>query len=276
MTRRLTRRRFLLGAAGVTAAALVEGVGLGPRRLSVSTHIVGTPRTDRPAVRIAQLSDLHLKGIEGIHVEAADVLAEWGADLVIMSGDAIDRDDAIPVLEDFLTLLPDGPVRVASLGNWEHWSGVSLPDLEAAYRAFDCTLLVNQGLDVDVGEHAVRVYGLDDWLAGEADLARATEGDPLDASSLVISHCPAWRDEPEAREEEPGLVLSGHTHGGQVALGRWAPLLPPGSGGYVSGWYRESGPPTYVSRGLGTSVIPVRLGCTPELALFEWHPDSSS
>lgn len=65
------------------------------------------------------------------------------------------------------------------------------------------------------------------------------------------------------------LMLSGHTHGGQIAVGGWAPLVPPGSGRYVRGWFRGDGaPPLYVSRGIGTSVLPLRFGATPELAVF--------
>jgi predicted MPP superfamily phosphohydrolase len=64
-------------------------------------------------------------------------------------------------------------------------------------------------------------------------------------------------------------MLSGHTHGGQVTVGGWAPLVPPGSGRYVRGWFRGDGaPPLYVSRGIGTSVLPIRFGATPELAVF--------
>jgi predicted MPP superfamily phosphohydrolase len=65
-------------------------------------------------------------------------------------------------------------------------------------------------------------------------------------------------------------MLSGHTHGGQVApFGR--PLYRPrGSGRYVSGWYRDADRvPMYVSRGIGTSVVPIRLGAVPEIAVFD-------
>ncbi|HEU0012912.1 MAG TPA: hypothetical protein VFQ45_04475, partial [Longimicrobium sp.] len=66
------------------------------------------------------------------------------------------------------------------------------------------------------------------------------------------------------------LMLSGHTHGGQVNLFGWAPVLPRGSGRYVRGWFRDPGAiPLYVSRGIGTSQYPVRLGSPPELALFD-------
>lgn len=65
------------------------------------------------------------------------------------------------------------------------------------------------------------------------------------------------------------LVLSGHMHGGQVRLLGWAPMRPPGSGDYVAGWYRGPGaPPMYVCRGVGTSVLPVRIGARPEVAFF--------
>jgi predicted MPP superfamily phosphohydrolase len=68
--------------------------------------------------------------------------------------------------------------------------------------------------------------------------------------------------------------LSGHTHGGQVAPFGIATILPPGCGRYVAGWYRDSGPPMYVSRGIGTSLFPVRIGATPELVRIDWHLQS--
>lgn len=51
----------------------------------------------------------------------------------------------------------------------------------------------------------------------------------------------------------------------------WAPLRPPGSGRYVNGWYRERKPHLYVSRGIGTSVLPLRFGAPPEVACFDWQ-----
>jgi predicted MPP superfamily phosphohydrolase len=65
-------------------------------------------------------------------------------------------------------------------------------------------------------------------------------------------------------------MLSGHTHGGQIAPFGIAIKLPHGSGGYVSGWSRDDGGPLYVSRGIGTSLVPIRIGATPELAQFDW------
>ena len=66
-------------------------------------------------------------------------------------------------------------------------------------------------------------------------------------------------------------MLSGHTHGGQVAIAGWAPVRPPGSGRYVRGWYDDGdGPPMYVSRGIGTvAMLPLRFGAVPEVTFFE-------
>jgi predicted MPP superfamily phosphohydrolase len=65
-------------------------------------------------------------------------------------------------------------------------------------------------------------------------------------------------------------MLAGHTHGGQIRFFGFAPVLPRGSGGYVSGWYRgRSRLPMYVSRGIGTSLLRARFGAPPEIPVFE-------
>lgn len=65
------------------------------------------------------------------------------------------------------------------------------------------------------------------------------------------------------------LALAGHTHGGQIRLPFVKPLwLPEGSGSYVAGWYEGKGSKLYVSRGVGTAMLPLRFLCRPELALI--------
>ena len=65
------------------------------------------------------------------------------------------------------------------------------------------------------------------------------------------------------------LNLAGHTHGGQVRFGAGlVPFVPPGSGRFVSGWYDTPAGRAYVSRGTGTSILPVRFTCRPELPVF--------
>jgi predicted MPP superfamily phosphohydrolase len=90
-----------------------------------------------------------------------------------------------------------------------------------------------------------------------------------DGAHLWILHAPAYLDAiARAISPPPGLILCGHTHGGQVRV----PLLPaptPGaSGRFVAGWYRDALAPIYVSRGIGTSIVPARFRCRPELPIF--------
>jgi predicted MPP superfamily phosphohydrolase len=98
-------------------------------------------------------------------------------------------------------------------------------------------------------------------------LASATRRD----HHLVLAHCPAARDALGLPTEHPAsLVLSGHTHGGQIAPLGIATWRPTGSGRYVAGWYTDGGPPLYVSRGVGTSLVPVRIGAAPEMVRIDW------
>ena len=94
--------------------------------------------------------------------------------------------------------------------------------------------------------------------------------DPM-AEHLLLAHCPAARDQlPPLAGPAVSLMLSGHTHGGQIAPAGLPIVTPPGSGRYVTGWYVEGGPPMYVSRGIGTSTLPIRLGASPELVIVDW------
>jgi predicted MPP superfamily phosphohydrolase len=71
------------------------------------------------------------------------------------------------------------------------------------------------------------------------------------------------------RSRRSSLCLAGHTHGGQIRAGSLAPFVPPGSGRFVAGWYETEMGPLYVSRGTGTSIVPARFCCRPELPVFE-------
>jgi predicted MPP superfamily phosphohydrolase len=266
------RRALLLGAGALGLGALVaEGVILAPRRLTVSHHTVGDEAGGPDPVRLAVLTDLHLGRVGGFQRELATAVEEAGPDVLLFVGDSVDDPAALPILAEFLALLPPGPRRFATLGNWEYWGGVDLTALRRTYEAGGTDLLVNEGVRLSPG---AALYAVDDPLAGSPDLG-ALPPAPERPDTLLLSHCPVFRDRLTGdRAERISAVISGHTHGGQVAVGRWAPLLPPGSGGYVSGWYRDGpAPDLFVSRGLGTSMVPLRLGAPPELAIVDWYPE---
>jgi predicted MPP superfamily phosphohydrolase len=274
-TPRLSRRQWLAAAGcGVVAAIGSDGWLIEPNRTVVTSHSLAE-NNGGSTTRIVQLTDLHLHDV-GHHVRA--VAAQTNAlrpDLIALTGDSVDRNDALPLLAEFLEQLPSETPKVAVLGNWEHWAGVATSELRSLYDRYHCRLLVNESAIFTLRGRSFSFTGLDDLVGGIPGLAAATRGGSRDdATRILIQHCPAFRDAAALRESNAGapfrLMLSGHTHGGQVApFGR--PLYRPrGSGRYVSGWYRDADRvPMYVSRGIGTSVVPIRLGAVPEIAVFD-------
>jgi predicted MPP superfamily phosphohydrolase len=236
---------------------------------------------------MVQLTDLHLQRVGAHEHHIAETVNALAPDLVLITGDSIDRRDHLPELGAFLDLLQPGVPKYAILGNWEYQGEVNIARLANVYAARNCRLLVNETIVHRHNGGELLITGLDDLVAGSPRIERALKGVEPRPHHIVLEHCPAYRDHltqsperssPGQREElegadlsryAPQYVLSGHTHGGQVTILGWAPWLPVGCGRYLSGWYRDASPALYVSRGLGTSTLPIRFGAPPEVAEFE-------
>lgn len=281
----MNRRRFVALAGGSAVAALAGNAWLvEPRRVQFTHHAVNA-RTSagQRAVRFVQLTDLHLRQVGRMHRRIAAEVRRLAPDFIVLTGDSVDRADRLGELATFLALLDRATPKYAILGNWEHWGRVDLGELDAVYRAANCRLLINDHAVHQAGGRSIRLTGVDDLVGGKPDAWKAMGGPSGDAH-VVLAHCPEHRDRlvhmavPRVvqapaplgmRFADATLVLSGHTHGGQVNLLGWSPILPQGTGRYVRGWFREPGtPPMFVCRGIGTSMVPVRLGARPEVAVF--------
>ncbi len=119
-------------------------------------------------------------------------------------------------------------------------------------------------------------------LNGNPDFEKAVQDIGRENNHIILSHCPEYRDHiireinrlNRERHEDVKLkidyIFSGHTHGGQVNLFGFTPFLPPGVGNYIKGWYKEKLPNLYVSKGIGTSIFPIRLGARAEIAVFNY------
>jgi predicted MPP superfamily phosphohydrolase len=111
------------------------------------------------------------------------------------------------------------------------------------------------------------IAGIEDTVRGNPDTAKALSGIPENAATIFLTHNPVgvW-----SCSDKPHLVLSGHTHGGQILIPGMTPRLPPGMAGFplVAGWGLFDQARLYVSRGVGMSMLPLRLRCRPEVAHF--------
>lgn len=266
MVLRLPPRGLLLASLALLAGLLLYAGLIEPRWVEVTRHDLGTPRPGGRPLRVVQLSDLHLHALGARERRAAELVRAEAPDLLVLTGDLVESAHELPLLDAFLSLLGDPPEVVAVPGNWEHWGSVPYPAVRQVLARHRGRLLVNQ---VVVGQRDGRrwtVAGLD-YPTGSLP---ATEAARLQGGSnlLLLTHTPA------AREHWSGppavAMLTGHTHGGQVAPFGLALWVPPGCWGLTAGW--AHGPPVdlYVSRGVGTSLAPFRLGARPEVASFAW------
>jgi predicted MPP superfamily phosphohydrolase len=293
-----SRRQVLAGVAGAmggvgiaasTTSVVRRAFTVEPELVVVTRHHVGAGQAGAPNLRVLQLTDLHLDSIGAHEEHVTAAVAAQCPDLIVFTGDSIDDAARLGVFGEFLDMLEGRTRKLAVLGNRERTGGIDLRELERVYAKRGCELLVNDVADLRIDGRRVLITGLDDLIGGAPDPARALVGSDPTPNHLLLAHCPAQRDAirwervapvvtagiPEGPEVDlapyrPQWMLSGHTHGGQVAPFGLAPFRPRGSGRYVSGWYRDAVPALYVSRGIGTSVIDARHRAVPEVPVFDW------
>ena len=273
---KLSRRAFLAAAATAGAGAGASGLYLA-RDTAVEVVRTVTPQlvpgvAAAPWLRVALLTDLHAPHDYVDMPALARSIRGFDPHLLLIVGDSIDRTGETSQLRAFGALSARHGT-FATLGNHEYWSGCDLAELRREYADAGVRLLVNEDLTVEVEGRAVRVAGLDDARAGRPHYSLASDARPgwREADCrLVLAHCPVSFDAVQRATALPLHTFSGHTHGGQVAPFGRALYLPPGSGRYTKGWYAGASPAQqlYVSRGLGNSGIPLRVGAPPELALL--------
>jgi predicted MPP superfamily phosphohydrolase len=262
----------LLALVIAALGALVFAALNGAIRVDVVLHdLRATP--DLKAIRLVQISDLHLK-VFGAHEQGlVSQLVALKPDVVVLSGDAIDRADGLPLLQSFVNAFTPVPVLLVP-GNWEHWSGLDFIELQKLLAESGAKLLLNDRWSMTRFDRSLQIIGLDDFTAGRPDLhlLEATTNSN-EALKVVVQHSPAFFDQAAVikrmANQQFGLCLSGHTHGGQFAIGGWAPFRPRGSGRFVAGFYDVPGCSLFVSRGAGTSLLPMRLGARAEVVVFD-------
>ena len=235
------------------------------RRERVEVPVVGLPPGWHGA-RIVQLSDLH----SGRHVTAerlrriARRAARLQPDLLVVTGDIVHNSAAFArQAAEAIASIPTVHGTFAILGNHDFWAGADAVDRELTRAGIQ--VLRNRGIALERGGDPIWLCGVDDPWSGRCDLRAALRERPEGAATVLLSHQPnTW---PLAQKAGVHLQLSGHTHGGQVAM-LWlhrslslARLITP----FVAGLYRAGTSFLYVNRGAG-SVMPVlRIGARPEV-----------
>lgn len=221
-------------------------------------------------IRAVQLSDLHMHGRTDFMKRVQRKIADLKPEYIFLTGDLVDdKNDLLPCLE-FLKRLPPCKGIFFVPGNWEHWSGTWQDGLKDQLEKIGVTVLINEGHEISVGEGRFYLAGIDDSLAGSPNLDQILRERIGDTCTILLSHAPVIADRLDGAGVD--LILTGHTHGGQIRLPFIGALrTPPGSGIHQAGFYRSGKTLLYVNRGLGLSVIPCRLFCPPEITSFLIH-----
>jgi predicted MPP superfamily phosphohydrolase len=217
--------------------------------------------------RIVQLSDVHHGPFSdrGQIERAVETANRLQPDIIALTGDYIskERHYAAPCAE-MLGKLKARYGVYAVLGNHDHWTDAAL--ITDLFRAEGITMLVNEGMRFEQNGAAFWLAGVDDTMVGLEDISLALAGAQKDEMKLLLAHNPIILR--RAVRSSVDLVLSGHTHGGQVAIrGERSSARPRKR--LLKGLWRQGNTQIYVNRGLGTVVLPIRYGCPPEISLLE-------
>lgn len=272
--------RIALAVSAPIAYSFVEPHRLVVRRFDVALD--GLPPS-LDGLRVAQLSDLHCSAITSPAVVRRAVLAcnAQKPDVIVLTGDYVSRRNSYSPLTlarkwarslmEYARAMAEevrhlqAPQGVFAVPGNHDYSDNGFGPIDELLKRAGIRTLVNANT---VLPHGLPIVGLDDLRAGHPHLNRAFHGVDADRPHLVLSHNP--RVLPLLRERNC-LLLTGHTHGGQVHLPFTDFRRKPSDmrqSALLEGWYQAGRARLYVCSGVGSVHFPMRFNCPPEIAVF--------
>jgi len=265
----VTRRDFLRSATAVSAGAVA---GVGAYGTAYERHQISLITRDVPVrglppaldgLRIGMITDVHHSSVVSAEdvSRAVSLLRQSAPDIVVLGGDYVsffEHAYVSPVAE-LLMPLADAPLgSFAVLGNHDDER-----EMPAALAARGFTVLKDQRTQLTIKGERLDLAGIKFWTRTPGEIANVLKG--TGGTTLLLAHDP--RRLAEAAALDVQLVLSGHTHGGQVVVpklgavvGRKFPVL--------AGYAMRDNTAIFVSRGVGTVYVPVRINCPPDVAVL--------
>lgn len=303
--------RTLGGAAALGGAALAWGTLVEPRLFTLRRYALPALPAGADPLRVLQVSDIHMVPGQDRKVAWIRDLAALQPDLVVNTGDNLSHLEAVPHALEALAPLLERP-GVFVMGSNDYYAPrpknpalyltsryaeapphrVELPtaELAAGLSAHGWQHLPNARTRMRVRDIEVDVVGVDDPHIGRDDYAAASAAAPAGGDlTLGVAHAPYQRVLDAMTADGAGLVLAGHTHGGQLCVPGYGALVTncdldrrrakgvsrwwPGAGGQPSSAAPDEATWLHVSAGLGASrFAPVRFACRPEATLLTLLP----
>jgi hypothetical protein len=265
-------KRALLGASGLALAGLAYSA-IEAGWITIERRRIVVPRLPAAwnGTTLAQLTDLHHGPYTGLaYIERiVELTNSLRPELICITGDLVHTDPryVAPCIQALSSLQASLGVFTVP-GNHDYYEGIDR--WHTALAETSIHNLTNTGIWLEKQGQGIRLAGVDDLWNGRPDLGSALGTMSRAETSLLLCHNPDFV-ETHLRDVRVGLVLSGHTHGGQVVLPLvGAPLVPSRFGQkYLHGLVQGPVAQVYVSRGLGTVTPPLRFCAPPELTLIE-------
>lgn len=218
--------------------------------------------------RVALVADLHFGRWvrDGFVRRVFRLVRSQQPDLLLLGGDMVNRAKPFAArLAEVLSGLAGEILTCAVLGNHERYTDAR--GFCECLAAVGVGVLVNARRTIRRGTAEIALVGVDELRRGRPDFHAAMDGIEPGTFTLLAGHQPDLADMVPAGLRVD-LMLSGHTHGGQVRLFGRAPIRKTKNRNYLSGLTAGPGFPLYISRGLGAVKIPLRVGCDPELPII--------
>lgn len=279
-SRRVFLRRAMVGVTAASFGGNAYGMLVERSRcdLNDATMLIPGLPAELSGFSIVLLSDIHssLYMTRREMAEYVSMANGMNGDLIVVTGDFVNNqvDQAYPFAEAFSELkAPHGVYGV--MGNHDFYT----EDPDRVARVIDdcgVKLLRNDRVVIDKNGGRFSLLGVDDVGRNERGTIKLKEAigtQPSAGPKILLCHRPYYL--PQAAAENIDLVLSGHTHGGQVVFGRFAGVtFSPAAlaSPYVWGKYSLGSTQMYVSRGIGTVGVPVRFNCPPEITRIVLKP----
>jgi len=256
-------RKFAGNVSKIARNAMDEASSLSLERVEIDLHRL-PKKLD--GFKIIHLSDIHHSPFTNLeHIErVVKVANRLKPDIFLLTGDYVSHEKKyIAPVAKVLGGLVSKFGTYACLGNHDHWTD---PDLVVKkFRDAGIKMLVNEGFRFEARDASFWMCGVDDHMVGKTDLAAALKGAFPDEMKLLLAHNPLiFR---QAARFGVDLTLSGHTHGGQVKVRDPEKRLLPRRK-LSSGLHKRKDSQIYITRGIGTVVLPIRYQCPPEISLL--------
>lgn len=235
----------------------------------------GLPRA-MDGFTLVQISDIHAGSFpdEKPFTEVVRIIQSLRPDAIVVTGDFVNANpNEMSTVSRGLQKLSTLSPTYASLGNHDHYNSASdHQQLIRGIRSMGVDLLINEHRRIGKGDEGFVLAAIDNigFKQNFGNLALALQNVHPDEPTVLLAHDPTYWDKAIVGQASVNLMLSGHTHGGQIAFGMLGFELSPASFVYeqVAGMYSKGEQMLYVNRGLGTVGPPLRIGVPPEVTVF--------